>query len=156
MPQDVTLRSGSAGSSTPFIGCIRDILIGNEVINFNGGILYYTPGIEMGGVCKTAGDIPEDPEGTTVAPTDSTIPYVTPRTPPPFRTTTTRRPFSERYGECKLPLVPELEQDLSNTKGLRFGTKPETLLEFNKHLKVRKLSEFKIEFKTSHSGMTHS
>ena len=56
----------------------------------------------------------------------------------------------QRYGECKLPLVPELEQDLSNTKGLRFGTKPETLLEFNKHLKVRKLSEFKIEFKTSH------
>ena len=31
MPQDVTLRSGSAGSANPFIGCIRDILIGNEV-----------------------------------------------------------------------------------------------------------------------------
>ena len=49
----------------------------------------------MGGVCKTAGDLPEDPEGSTVAPTESTIPFVTPRTPPPFRTTTTRRPFSE-------------------------------------------------------------
>ena len=35
-------------------------------------------------------------------------------------------------------------------KGLRFGTKENTFLEFNRQLKVKRRSEFSIEFKTTH------
>ena len=35
-------------------------------------------------------------------------------------------------------------------KGLRFGTKANTYLEFNRKLNVKRRSEFSIEFKTTH------
>ena len=35
-------------------------------------------------------------------------------------------------------------------KGLRFGTKAGTYLEFHRQLKVKRRSEFSIEFKTTH------
>ena len=35
-------------------------------------------------------------------------------------------------------------------KGLRFGTRSNTYLEFNRKLNVKRRSEFSIEFKTTH------
>ena len=60
--------------------------------------------------------------------------------------------ISQTYGECQLPWRPEIDPDigLRKAKGLRFGTKANTFLEFNRQLKVKKRSEFSIEFKTTH------
>ena len=56
---------------------------------------------------------------------------------------------STTYGQCKLPIIPSPDPDVTGRSGLRFGNSPETYLEFNKRIRLRKRSNFGIEFKTS-------
>ena len=175
-PQDFPLPNDAAGSDASFIGCIRDVLIEKEVTDLNGGILYSTPGIELGGVCKTPDDVEDEDELDTgevdvdvpVDGADGTIEDPMPGPDPtdnaiPDETTGVRDSWDNfgstepppapilppTYKGCKIPLTPAIDPDIRKTSGLRFGTKEETFLEFNRLLKVKKRSEFSIEFRTS-------
>lgn len=55
----------------------------------------------------------------------------------------------QNFGECRLPLGPASDPDLSPDSGLRFGTQRESYLEFRRKLKIKKRSEFSLEFKTT-------
>ena len=58
----------------------------------------------------------------------------------------------QRYGECQPSYLPAIDpgERIRGMKGLRFGTKANTYLEFHRQLKVKRRSEFSIEFKTTH------
>ena len=80
---------------------------------------------------------------------------------------------SDRYGECTMPVTPALDPDLSPQSGMRFGKtgflpishrvsrnyrrdasvltgmRRDTYLEFNRRLKIKRRSDFTIDFKTT-------
>ena len=48
-----------------------------------------------------------------------------------------------------LSLITALPPDLTPSSGLRFGTRRETYLEFNKKLRIKRRANFGVEFKTT-------
>ena len=157
VPAETVIVPGSSPTTTPFIGCIRDALIDTEVIDFN-SIIYHT-GVELD-TCvvdevSATGDTSKDTSIQEASETDkdkddedskineieeeSVWDIAPPETP------------STVYGQCRLPVVPSPDPEVSARSGLRFGNKRETYLEFNKRLRLKKRSDFGIEFKTSAS-----
>ena len=62
---------------------------------------------------------------------------------------TTQQPsINTRVGQCALPVQPGRDPELTKNSGLRFGTRKQTYLEFNKKLRIKRRSSFGIEFKT--------
>lgn len=160
VPAETSMVSGASATKSPFIGCIRDVLIDANVVDFN-SIIYHT-GVEMS-VCSVD-DAPTDVDMTDddndASDSDDSKLDVDedeneieeeeseeesewgdiiqkPEAPP------------EIYGQCKLPTVPARDPDVTAASGLRFGNKRETYLEFNKRLRLKRRSDLGIEFKTS-------
>ena len=53
-----------------------------------------------------------------------------------------------RFGQCALPTQAGRDRDLTRNSGLRFGTRRETYLEFNRKLRIKRRASFGVEFKT--------
>lgn len=164
IPTETPMVNGASPTKSPFIGCIRDVLVDAKVVNFN-NVIYHT-GVEMNKciVDKVEAVVPEEEEEPIVEDpklkpaeedddddpddvidndiddddVDESVWNIRPPVTP-----------STRFGQCKLPAVPSPDPDVSPSSGLRFGLKPETYLEFNKRLKIKRRSDFGIEFKTS-------
>ena len=56
--------------------------------------------------------------------------------------------FLFRFGQCALPTQAGRDRDLTRNSGLRFGTRRETYLEFNRKLRIKRRASFGVEFKT--------
>lgn len=66
-----------------------------------------------------------------------------------IQTVPVEEPNSSTWGECKLPINPSNDVDLNINSGMRFGTKKDTYLEFHRKLKIKKRSEFEMDFRTT-------
>ena len=157
LPSDQnTIPSDATPTKSPFIGCIRDVLVEDKnIIDFNSAI--YHTGVEMN-TCTVDdvierieeddddedGDKPDtnqvedneiDVTGSTT--TEGSVWDISPPDTP-----------STTYGQCKLPIVPSPDPEVTGRSGLRFGNSPGSFLEFTKRIRLRKRSNFGIEFKT--------
>ena len=155
IPDDETFVDRAAPTRAPFIGCVRDVLFKSSLTDFN-NILSHT-GIQMD-TCVTS-----EQETTTVPSTSDSeneeeeeegesngSAVVEPEESWTLAPTSQPEDTSNFYGECKLPMVPERDMDIERNSGLRFGTTKSTYLMFDRQLKIRRSSDFHIEFKTTH------
>ena len=161
VPEDVSFVADAAPTKAPFVGCVRDVLIETAVTDMN-NIPYHT-GIELG-QCSSV-DASEAATDTDDADTAQQLPPEAPVDANEIEddveeeeeedswtlepTAEEEEAASQTYGECRLPTTPAIDTDVRRNSGLRFGAKSDTFLEFNRKLKVRKRSEFAIEFKTT-------
>ncbi|TRY60964.1 hypothetical protein TCAL_05712 [Tigriopus californicus] len=149
VPGDINVIPDAIPSNSPFIGCIRDVLVEQNLTDFN--VIPYHTGLDFG-ICKSdAISVPEPDEvldeNDTANKQDkpnkkdestSSWDLLPPAAPPP-----------EYFGQCSLPINPAPDLDVSQESGLRFGAKKDTYLEFNTKLKVKKRGEFIIDFRTT-------
>ena len=122
VPAETPMVSGASPTTTPFIGCLRDVLIETEIVDFN-SVIYHT-GVEMN-TCsvETVETLPGGEEATTTKTIQFEGPEITtPSTPevvepesvwdiaPPMTPST-------KFGQCRLPVVPSPDPDVSASSG---------------------------------------
>ena len=118
-------------TTSPYIGCLRDVMDpGQSLVDFN-QVLYWT-GPEFG-VCKPekAGAIPDGSgnpdDGSSAGPEDmdeddedEDDTSGEPDNDWDFEPEV-EEPAPEVYGECKLPITPARDTEVTRQSGLRFG-----------------------------------
>ena len=155
VPAETVMVSGASPTKSPFIGCIRDVLIETEIIDFN-SIIYHT-GVEMNSCTVENSDMAKEDVETDVKDKEDEIieeeDFEEPEEDPESEWgEIINQPVKppEVYGKCKLPILPAFDPEVTPNSGLRFGNKRETYLEFNRRLRgLKKRSDFGIELKTN-------
>ena len=151
IPGDKDLMSGVTAHKGSYIGCIRDLVLLEEYVDWEAEAT-------ITGATLSDCDVKEVVQMTTTE-----APWVE-LLPPPPETPAEYDPrqvfpdvqFGEvgvdTQGSCRLPVSPALDPDLNINSGLRFGTKAGSYIEYvKKNLPDMMVSQnrFEIEFKTS-------
>ena len=123
VPAETPMVSGASPTTTPFIGCLRDVLIETEIVDFN-SVIYHT-GVEMN-TCsvETVETLPGGEEVSTPktiqvdgVPEITTAPTLEPEEPESVWDIAPPMTPSKKFGQCKLPVVPSPDPDVSASSG---------------------------------------
>ena len=176
------LRAGVAAHEGSWIGCLKDtIVLGSylniqEAVAVNGGASLGDCGAagQVAGKPTAGGELPSDggsgalpASGDGAGATDDKSTADTavdtddgavdggapePFDPSIFFTNGSAPPPAERYGLCQLPISPAMDPELTAESGMRFGTKPDSFIEYlKKKLPDAMVDKFRfaLEFKTT-------
>uniref|UniRef100_A0A0K2UE20 Laminin subunit alphalike [Acyrthosiphon pisum] n=1 Tax=Lepeophtheirus salmonis TaxID=72036 RepID=A0A0K2UE20_LEPSM len=171
IPDSSSPMPGSIANNAPFIGCIRDVVMDNNLYHFND--LEFHTGMLLG-ECVIESAPSKIVETEKVEPeTDEIIKEKSTATLDNASTDLNENEDDEEdeagmdsdmdwgfkesipeeppqtFGECALPISSSIDTNLTIRSGMRFGTKKESYLEFNRKLKIKKRSEFKIDLRTT-------
>ena len=110
VPDGMTLMHGVTASSSSFVGCIRDVIILNQFIDFTNALT--VTGASLG---ECGAEPPQPPTTTTTETTTTTTER------PDIRTIFPTPEPKPAFGQCLLPITPAQDPDINMDSGFRFG-----------------------------------
>ena len=147
------LMSGVAKHEGPFMGCIRDAIVGGVYQDFQAAESIAGASLGECGSTDIVTILP--PPKTTVEDTEDVEDSATEEFDPRDLFTGGSGAASKAFGQCKLPASPAYDTDLSAESGMRFGMKNDSFIEYVKKKlpeQMKEKSRFDLEFKTTHEN----
>ena len=147
LPEDLDIQTGVMAHRGPFVGCIRDLVMQEEYVDWE--VETTLTGATLG-TCSVVGDVaePESPTATLAPVTEAPQAFDIQQIFPDIDWAT----GSDIQGSCGLPVSPALDPELNIDSGLRFGVKTGSYIEYIKKNLPEMITDqnrFQIEFKTS-------